>query len=74
MLPISEHPGTELRPCSSDRGSTDAFSIRPGTHHDSAHTNADVADPGVSDALAERFDLRDLRPLQPRPEPRDKLV
>lgn len=28
-----------------------------------AHTNADVADPGVSDALAALFDLRDLRPL-----------
>ncbi len=30
-----------------------------------AHTNADVANPGVSDALAARLDLRDLRPLQP---------
>jgi dinuclear metal center YbgI/SA1388 family protein len=30
-----------------------------------AHTNADVADPGVSDALAARLDLRDLRPLRP---------
>lgn len=34
-----------------------------------AHTNADVADPGVSDALAARLALRDLRPL--RPEPHD---
>jgi putative NIF3 family GTP cyclohydrolase 1 type 2 len=40
-----------------------------------AHTNADVADPGVSDALGETFGLRDLRPLDPRPgEPRDKVV
>jgi dinuclear metal center YbgI/SA1388 family protein len=40
-----------------------------------AHTNADVADPGVSDALAELFGLRDLRPLQPAAsEPLDKLV
>jgi dinuclear metal center YbgI/SA1388 family protein len=40
-----------------------------------AHTNADVADPGVSDALADLFDLRDLRPLQPAAsEPLDKLV
>ncbi|GAA2717704.1 Nif3-like dinuclear metal center hexameric protein [Micromonospora olivasterospora] len=31
-----------------------------------AHTNADVADPGVSDALAARFGLTGLRPLQPR--------
>jgi dinuclear metal center YbgI/SA1388 family protein len=30
-----------------------------------AHTNADVADPGVSDALAARFGLTDLRPLRP---------
>jgi dinuclear metal center YbgI/SA1388 family protein len=30
-----------------------------------AHTNADVARPGVSDALAARLDLRDLRPLVP---------
>jgi dinuclear metal center YbgI/SA1388 family protein len=39
-----------------------------------AHTNADVADPGVSDALASLFDLRATRPLQARPEPLDKLV
>lgn len=40
-----------------------------------AHTNADVADPGVSDALAELFDLRDLRPLSPSAgEALDKLV
>jgi dinuclear metal center YbgI/SA1388 family protein len=30
-----------------------------------AHTNADVANPGVSDALARRLDLTDLRPLVP---------
>ncbi|HVM28112.1 MAG TPA: Nif3-like dinuclear metal center hexameric protein [Mycobacteriales bacterium] len=40
-----------------------------------AHTNADVADPGVSDALARAVGLRDLRPLQPQPrDPLDKLV
>lgn len=40
-----------------------------------AHTNADVADPGVSDALADLLDLRDLRPLAPSAgEPLDKLV
>ncbi|TDC84447.1 Nif3-like dinuclear metal center hexameric protein [Micromonospora sp. KC606] len=33
-----------------------------------AHTNADVADPGVSDALAARFGLTGLRPLH-RPVP-----
>lgn len=30
-----------------------------------AHTNADVANPGVSDALAARLELRELRPLRP---------
>jgi dinuclear metal center YbgI/SA1388 family protein len=30
-----------------------------------AHTNADVADPGVSDALANRLGLVDLSPLRP---------
>jgi dinuclear metal center YbgI/SA1388 family protein len=30
-----------------------------------AHTNADNANPGVSDALAARLELRDLRPLVP---------
>jgi dinuclear metal center YbgI/SA1388 family protein len=30
-----------------------------------AHTNADVANPGVSDALAARLGLLDLRPLHP---------
>jgi dinuclear metal center YbgI/SA1388 family protein len=40
-----------------------------------AHTNADVADPGVSDALAGVLGLRGLRPLQPDPEePLDALV
>jgi dinuclear metal center YbgI/SA1388 family protein len=40
-----------------------------------AHTNADVAGPGVSDALAGRLGLTGLRPLQALPgEPLDKLV
>ncbi|HMC71463.1 MAG TPA: Nif3-like dinuclear metal center hexameric protein, partial [Mycobacteriales bacterium] len=39
-----------------------------------AHTNADVADPGVSDALADVLGLEDVVPLQPQPELMDKLV
>jgi dinuclear metal center YbgI/SA1388 family protein len=40
-----------------------------------AHTNADVADPGVSDALAAALGVRDVSPLQPQPsEPHDKVV
>lgn len=37
--------------------------IRAGIAHYVAHTNADVADPGVSDALADRLGLGDLGPL-----------
>ncbi|WFE67200.1 Nif3-like dinuclear metal center hexameric protein [Micromonospora sp. WMMD714] len=39
--------------------------IRAGVALYVAHTNADVAAPGVSDALAARFGLTDLRPLAP---------
>jgi dinuclear metal center YbgI/SA1388 family protein len=40
-----------------------------------AHTNADRADPGVSDALAMALGLTELRPLDPQPaEAVDKLV
>src|SRR5581483_10210931 len=39
--------------------------IRSGVALFVAHTNADVAAPGVSDALAARLGLHDLRPLRP---------
>src|SRR5579875_1616904 len=39
-----------------------------------AHTNADVAAPGVSDALATVLGLSDVQVLSPQPEPMDKLV
>ena len=39
-----------------------------------AHTNADVADPGVSDALAVAIGLQDVVALSPRPDPLDKVV
>jgi dinuclear metal center YbgI/SA1388 family protein len=40
-----------------------------------AHTNADVANPGVSDALASTLGLVDTRPLSPSAaEPLDKVV
>jgi dinuclear metal center YbgI/SA1388 family protein len=37
-----------------------------------AHTNADVANPGVSDALAGRLGLTDLRPLCPSTEDKER--
>lgn len=49
--------------------------IRSGLAHFVAHTNADVANPGVSDALAERLGLSGIRPLSvDDDEALDKLV
>lgn len=42
--------------------------IRRGVALFVAHTNADVANPGVSDALAARLGLTGLRPLRPAPD------
>ena len=39
--------------------------IKEGIALFTAHTNADVANPGVSDALADRLGLLDTRPLRP---------
>src|SRR5664279_3856554 len=49
--------------------------IRAGIGLYVAHTNADVADPGVSDALGAAVGLTDLEPLAPAaPELLDKVV
>ncbi|MEV0792006.1 Nif3-like dinuclear metal center hexameric protein [Kribbella sp. NPDC050459] len=49
--------------------------IRAGVALHVCHTNADNANPGVSDALAAAIGLRDTRPLKAMPaEPMDKLV
>jgi dinuclear metal center YbgI/SA1388 family protein len=49
--------------------------IRSGVAHYVAHTNADVAARGVSDALAGVLGLRDARPLDAQPDDSlDKLV
>jgi len=49
--------------------------IRGGCALFTAHTNADRADPGVSDALAQALGLTGLRPLEAKPEPAtDKWV
>ena len=49
--------------------------VDAGTALHVVHTNADSADPGVSDALGWALGLDDLRPLDPQPvEAVDKLV
>jgi dinuclear metal center YbgI/SA1388 family protein len=49
--------------------------IRGGTALYTAHTNADSADPGVSDALAEAVGVQVTGPLVPAPvEPLDKII
>jgi dinuclear metal center YbgI/SA1388 family protein len=52
--------------------------VRGGCALFTAHTNADVARPGVSDALADVLGLQDTRPVEPLrapgAEPLDKLV
>ena len=49
--------------------------VRSGSALYTAHTNADAAAPGVSDALARVLGLRDLTPLSAdAPDPIDKVV
>ena len=77
-LLLTHHPlylrGTTTVAATSPKGRVVHALVRGSCALHVAHTNADAADPGVSDALAERFALRDLRPLQPVPEAADKLV
>jgi dinuclear metal center YbgI/SA1388 family protein len=78
-LLVTHHPlllsGVHGVPADDPKGGLVHRMIRAGVAHLVAHTNADVAAPGVSDALADRLGLRELRPLEPRPaEPLDKLV
>ncbi len=62
-------------PTTSPKGRLVHELIRAGVGLFVAHTNADVALPGVSDALATAVGLRDLRPLEPVPaSPQDKVV
>jgi dinuclear metal center YbgI/SA1388 family protein len=72
-LLVSHHPlllrGVSAIPTTTPKGRTLHRLIRAGAGLFVAHTNADSADPGVSDALAARLGLQDLRPLHPRHEP-----
>ncbi|MGH8895025.1 MAG: Nif3-like dinuclear metal center hexameric protein, partial [Actinomycetes bacterium] len=78
-LLVTHHP-LLLRPVhaiatSHPKGRAVTTLVRAGVALHVAHTNADVADPGVSDALAAVLGLADLQPLRPQPqEPTDKLV
>jgi dinuclear metal center YbgI/SA1388 family protein len=79
QLLITHHPllltGVHGVPADDPKGRLVHRLIRAGAGLFVAHTNADVADPGVSDALAGRLGLSELRPLDPRPaDPLDKLV
>lgn len=78
-LLITHHPlllrGVHGVPADDPKGALVHRMIRAGVAHFVAHTNADVADPGVSDALAARLDLTGLTPLRARPAPAlDKLT
>ncbi|MGH8961573.1 MAG: Nif3-like dinuclear metal center hexameric protein [Jatrophihabitantaceae bacterium] len=79
QLLLTHHPllltGVHGVPAGDPKGALIHRLIRAGAAHFVAHTNADVADPGVSDALAERIGLHKLRPLDAQPaEPLAKLV
>lgn len=79
QLLITHHPllltGVHGIPADDPKGALVHRMIRGGLAHLVAHTNADVAAPGVSDALAARFGLRDTVPLDPIADPPlDKLV
>ncbi|MDT4950013.1 MAG: hypothetical protein QOJ37_2608 [Pseudonocardiales bacterium] len=79
QLLITHHPllltAVHGVPADDPKGGLVHRMIRAGVAHYVAHTNADVASPGVSDALATRLGLVELRPLEPQAdEPLDKLV
>ena len=71
-LLVAHHPlllrGVTAIPTTTSKGRTLHRLIRAGAALFVAHTNADAADPGVSDALAARLDLGETRPLRPNPE------
>ena len=62
-------------PETTPKGRTLAALARAGCALLTAHTNADQAEGGVSEALAGAVGLTDLAPIRPAPDqPRDKLV
>ena len=77
-LLITHHPlllrGVHSVEASTPKGRVVHDLIRHGVALFSAHTNADSAVPGVSDALATALGLVDLEPLAPMTESLDKVV
>ncbi|QPP09102.1 Nif3-like dinuclear metal center hexameric protein [Streptomyces bathyalis] len=69
QLLVTHHPlylrGTTTVAADTFKGRVVHTLIRHGVALHVAHTNADTADPGVSDALAGALDLHVLRPLVP---------
>ena len=79
QLVLAHHPllmrGVESVAADTAKGRIVHRLIRAGCALYSAHTNADKALPGVSDALADAIGLLDTVPLEPEPEPTlDKWV
>ena len=78
-LLVTHHPlflhGTSSVAATTAKGRSVHRLIRAGIALHVAHTNADHANPGVSDALAGALGLVDTRPLDPLPAPPlDKVV
>ncbi|MGL4172628.1 MAG: Nif3-like dinuclear metal center hexameric protein [Actinomycetota bacterium] len=78
-LLITHHPlflrGVHAVPASNPKGQVLHRLIRAGCALYTAHTNADIASPGVNDALARTLGLAGLKPLVPQPlQALDKIV
>ncbi|GAA1155105.1 Nif3-like dinuclear metal center hexameric protein [Kribbella jejuensis] len=78
-LLVTHHPlllrGVNSVAATTPKGRVITDLIRAGVALHVCHTNADNANPGVSDALAAAIGLRDTRPLKAMPaEPMDKVV
>ncbi|OLT13276.1 Nif3-like dinuclear metal center hexameric protein [Pseudonocardia sp. CNS-139] len=79
QLLVTHHPlllrGVHGVGADSPKGALLHRMIRAGTALYTAHTNADAADPGVSDALAAALGVEVTGPLVPAPaDPLDKIV
>ncbi|MDP9396723.1 MAG: Nif3-like dinuclear metal center hexameric protein [Actinomycetota bacterium] len=78
-LVVTHHPlflrGVHGVPATTPKGRLVHRLVSHGVALHVAHTNADTAAPGVSDALAAAIGLAELRPLSPTaPDPVDKIV